>query len=125
MLKMHILHFLLYRRIRIRLCYTILNTFFSSIESLLILIMFRISCVKQSDAYIILNAFTFVLLYPEYPRMSGLIRRYSGKYCVNELYHYPFTYGTSVNRNRNNLSSNLYASNTSGPQLLEPIPFCA
>ena len=40
-------------------------------------------------------------------------------------FYYPFTYGTRVNWNRNNTSSNRYRSNTTGPQLLEPIPFNA
>jgi len=41
----------------------------------------------------------------------------------SHLEFYPFTYGISVNWNRNNTSSNRYCSNTTGPQLLEPMQF--
>ena len=45
--------------------------------------------------------------------------------CLRVKLYYPFTYGISVNWNRNNTSSNRYCSNTTGPQLLEPMPFNA
>ena len=41
----------------------------------------------------------------------------------SHLEFYPLTYGISVNWNRNNTSSNRYCSNTTGPQLLEPMQF--